>query len=182
MRSHERVRAERTVPSKFGSAPARQLTGRMVLISLLGFVAVVVGANGVMVGLAIGTMPGLESAKPYQAGIGYNAEIETARAQAARHWTVASHIGHDTSRRASIKVEPREADGAPISGLSVTVRLMRPTDQRADRAVLLQERNRGTYLAEIADVAPGAWDIEIEAERGSERLFRSRNRVTLEQR
>jgi nitrogen fixation protein FixH len=152
----------------------------MVLISLLGFFAVVIGVNGVMIALAIGTMPGLESEKPYQAGIGYNAEIETARAQAARHWTVASQIGHDTRRRASIKVEPRDANGAPVGGLTVTVRLMRPTDQRADHALSLQERDRGTYVGEIADVAPGAWGIEIEAGRGAERLFRSRNRVALE--
>jgi nitrogen fixation protein FixH len=180
MAPHERLPAERAVASKFGKVPVRPLTGRMILISLLGFFGVVIGVNGMMIALAIGTMPGLESEKPYQAGIGYNAEIATARAQAARHWTVASHIGHDASRHASIKVEPRDADGAPVSGLTVTVRLMRPTDQRADRALSLQERDRGTYLGETADVAPGAWDIEIEAGRGSERLFRSRSRVALE--
>jgi nitrogen fixation protein FixH len=173
MGPHERLRAETAVAS-------RPLTGRMVLISLFGFFGVVMGINGVMIALAIGTMPGLESEKPYQAGIGYNAEIATARAQAARHWTVATHITHDTSQRASIKVEPRDADGAPVSGLMVTVRLMRPTDQRADRALSLQERDMGTYLGETADVAPGTWNIEIEAGRGSARLFRSRSRVALE--
>jgi nitrogen fixation protein FixH len=180
MGPRERLRAEGTVASKFDSVPVRPLTGHMVLMLLLGFFGVVIAVNGVMIALAIDTMPGLESEKPYQAGIGYNAEIEMARAQAARHWTVASHIGRDTSRRASIKVEPRDANGAPVGGLTVTVRLMRPTDQRADRALSLQERDRGTYLGETADIAPGAWDIEIEAGRESERLFRSRHRVALE--
>jgi nitrogen fixation protein FixH len=169
-----------TVASKIGSVPARPVTGSLVLLFLFGFFGVVIGVNGVMIALAIGTMPGLESERPYQLGIAYNAEIQMARAQAARHWTVESHIGRDASRRASIKVEPRDADGAPVSGLTVTVRLMRPADQRADRALSLRERDRGTYLGETADVAPGAWDMEIEAQRGPERLFRSRNRVTLE--
>jgi nitrogen fixation protein FixH len=180
MRPHERLPADRIVASKLDTASLRPLTGRMVLMSLLGFFAVVIGVNGVMIALAIGTMPGLESEKPYQAGIGYNAEMEAAGAQAARHWSVASHIGHDTSRRAFIKVEPRDADGAAVSGLTVTVRLMRPTDRRADHALTLQEHDRGAYVGETADVAPGAWDIEIEAGRGAERLFRSRNRVALE--
>jgi nitrogen fixation protein FixH len=176
----ERLRAGTTVASKIGSVPVRPVTGRLVLLFLLGFFGVVIGVNGVMIALAIGTMPGLESERPYQLGIAYNAEIHMARAQAARHWTVESHIGRDASRRASITVEPRDADGAPVSGLTVTVRLMRPADQRADRALSLKERDTGTYLGEIADVAPGAWDMEIEAQRGPERLFRSRNRVTLE--
>lgn len=180
MRPHERLPAERIAASKFARAPVRPLTGRMVLLSLLGFFAVVIGVNGVMIALAIGTMPGLEREKPYQAGVGYNAEIEMARAQAARHWSVASHIGHDPSWRASIKVEPRDADGVPVSGLTVTVRLMWPTDQRADHALSLQERDRGTYVGEAADVAPGTWDVELEAGRGSERLFRSHNRVAIE--
>jgi nitrogen fixation protein FixH len=175
-----RLRAETSVASKIGGVPARLVTGRLVLLFLLGFFGVVVGVNGVMIALAIGTMPGLESERPYQLGIAYNAEIQMARAQAARQWTVESHIGCDATRRASIKVEPRDADGAPVSGLTVTVRLMRPADQRADRALSLKERDTGTYLGEIADVAPGAWDMEIEAQRGPERLFRSRNRVTLE--
>jgi nitrogen fixation protein FixH len=175
-----RLRAETAVPGKIDSVTVRPVTGRTVLLSLLGFFAVVIGVNGVMIALAIGTMPGLESERPYQVGIAYNAEIETARAQAARHWTVESHIGRDASRRASIRVEPRDADGAPVSELTVTVRLMRPTDQRADRALSLKERDRGTYLGETADVEAGAWEMEIEAHRGPERLFRSRNRITLE--
>jgi len=124
-------------------------------------------------------MPGLESEKPYQAGVTYNAEIETARAQAARRWTVVSHVGRDTGGHAAVRVEARDADG-PVGGLTVAVRLMRPTDQRSDRAMSLGARQPGTYLGEVTDVAPGVWDLELEAARASERLFRSRNRIILE--
>jgi nitrogen fixation protein FixH len=180
MRPSERHRHGGTVAQKSDGTTARPLTGRAVLVSLLGFFAVVIGVNGVMMALAIGTMPGLESEKPYQTGVTYNAEIETARAQAARRWTVASQVGRDAHGRATVRVEARDADRAPVGGLAVTVRLIRPTDQRSDHATWLGEREPGTYLGEVADVAPGVWDVELNAARVSERLFRSRNRIILE--
>ena len=180
MRPYGTLRAGRPVAHNSDGTAGRPLTGRAVLVSLLAFFGVVIGVNGVMMALAIGTMPGLESEKPYQAGVTYNAEIETARAQAARHWTVASHVGRDARGHATVRVEARDADGASVGGLTVTVRLTRPTDKRADRAIWLGEHEAGTYLGEAADVAPGVWDAELEAARASERLFRSRNRVILE--
>jgi nitrogen fixation protein FixH len=159
---------------------ARPLTGRTVLAALLAFFGVVIGVNGVMIALAIGTMPGLENERPYQAGIAYNAEIEAARAQVGRNWTVASHVTRDALGRATVTVNAHDAYGAPIGGLTVAVKLMRPTDQRGDRAITLGERAPGIYAGDVTDIVPGAWDVEIEAARASERLFRSRNRIVLE--
>ena len=159
---------------------ARPLTGRTVLVALLGFFAVVIGVNGVMIALAIGTMPGVGTEKPYQAGVAYNTEIEAARAQAARRWNVASHISRDAQGLAAVSVKTHDSDGAPITGLAVAVRLLRPADQRGDRTMELREREPGTYLGEAADVAAGAWEVEIDAARASARQFRSRNRIVLE--
>src|SRR5262252_5306331 len=142
------------------SPPKKPLTGRTVLLYLLAFFGVVIGVNVIMMALAIGTLPGLETEKPYQAGIGYNAEIAAARAQAARHWKVVSHIDRDADGRAAVKVEARDGDGAQLTRLTVTVRLARPTDQRADRNISLTERESGRYFGEAADVAPGVWDVE----------------------
>jgi nitrogen fixation protein FixH len=179
MSDYEKRSTGRPVPHQGGTA-ARPLTGRTVLAALLGFFGIVIGVNGVMIALAIGTMPGLESEKPYQAGVAYNAEIEAARAQAARRWTVASHVSRDAQGRATVSVKAHDAGGTPISGLAVTVRLLRPTDQRSDRIMELGEHEPGTYLGEAADVAAGAWEVEIDAARASERLFRSRNRAIVE--
>jgi nitrogen fixation protein FixH len=158
----------------------RPLTGRTVLVALLGFFGIVIGVNGVMMALAIGTMPGLENEKPYQAGVAYNAEIEAARAQAGRHWTVASHVARDVLGRATVRVDAHDAKGAPVGGLTVAVRLLRPADQRGDRAIALGEREPGIYEGDATGVGPGAWDVEIEAARASERLFRSHNRIIME--
>ncbi len=67
---------------------------------------------------------------------------------------------------------------SPVS--HVTVRLARPTDQRADRGIVLTEHGGGSYSGEAGDVVAGVWDLEIEADRGARRMFRSKNRVTLD--
>jgi nitrogen fixation protein FixH len=170
----------KATPRKSNGTTSRPLTGRTVLLALLAFFGVVISVNGVMMALAIGTMPGLENEKPYQAGVAYNAEIAAARAQAERRWAVASHVSRDAEGRATVSVTARDAGGAPISGLAVTVRLLRPADQRGDRAAELREREPGTYRGEAAGVAAGAWDVEIDAVRAAERLFRSRNRIVVE--
>jgi nitrogen fixation protein FixH len=151
-----------------------------VLAALLAFFGVVIGVNAVMIALAIGTMPGLENDRPYQAGVAYNAEIEASRAQAERRWTVASRISRDAQGHATVNVKAHDASGAPVNGLAVAVRLLRPADQRGDRTVALSESEAGTYKGEAADVAPGAWDVEIDAVRDAKRLFRSRNRIVVE--
>src|SRR5215470_7666303 len=99
MRPYERLRTGRTVADENGMT-TRPLGGRTVLVALLAFFGIVIGVNGVMIALAVSTMPGLENEKPYQAGVAYNAEIGAARAQAGRHWTVASHVSRDAQGRA----------------------------------------------------------------------------------
>jgi nitrogen fixation protein FixH len=124
-------------------------------------------------------MPGLETEQPYQTGIGYNAEIEAARVQAARQWTVLGLIDRDATGHTAVEIQTRDAAQAPIGGLAVSVRLMRPMDGRADHAISLGEREKGTYLGAADGITPGMWDIEIEVNRGEERVFRSKNRITL---
>jgi nitrogen fixation protein FixH len=155
------------------------LSGRTVLFSLVGFFTVVIGVNMTMMTLAISTMPGTEVESPYLAGIKYNSEISAARAQEARGWHITSHVDR-TDGRAAVSLEARDRSGTPLTGLALSVRLARPTDKRADRAVTLGERSTGRYSGEANDVAAGIWDLDVEAGRGGERLFRSRNRITLD--
>jgi nitrogen fixation protein FixH len=168
-------------PAGAGARNGAGLSGRTVLFSLIGFFAVVIGVNVTMMTLAISTMPGTEVESPYLAGIKYNSEISAARAQEARGWRMTSHVERAGDGRAVVTLEARDSDGALLTGLALSVRLARPTDRRADRAVSLGERSAGRYAGEANDVAAGIWDLEVEADRGGERLFRSRNRITLDQ-
>jgi nitrogen fixation protein FixH len=155
------------------------LTGRTVFVCLLAFFGVVVGVNVILTVLAIRTLPGTEVDSAYRASVGFNVEIAAARAQAARGWQIAARIEHAPDGRAAVQVDARDAHGSPLTGLTLAVRLQRPTDKRADRNIDLAEGESGIYRGADDDIAPGQWDVVIEASRTGERLFLSRQRVVL---
>jgi nitrogen fixation protein FixH len=157
----------------------KPLTGRTVLFGLIAFFAVVIGANLTLTVLAIGTMPGTEVDSAYRASLAFNSEIGAARAQAARNRQVAARVERDIDGRAKVRIDARDARGAPLTGLAFAARLLRPTDQRADRSFALAERESGIYRGSATDVASGLWELLIEANQGGRRVFLSRNRLLL---
>src|SRR5262249_27469984 len=161
-----------------GTSKAR-LTGRTVLLSILAFFAVIIGVNVTMMTLAIKTLPGTEVDNAYGAGLAYNREISAAQTQDARGWRVAAHVERKPDGHGSIDIEAHDASGSPLTGLAFSARLSRPTDQRADHRIALTERERGVYRGTAENVSAGQWDLVIEADRGSERVFLSRNRLLL---
>lgn len=159
---------------------AKPLTGRKVLFMLLAFFGIVIGVNVTMMKLAIGTLPGTEVDSTYSASIGYEKEIMAAHEQAARNWQVDAKIERGVDGGATLQVEARDASGRPMTGLKFQGRLERPIDKRADLPVELAEVGIGVYRGNAAAVAPGQWDLVLEADaRGGERMFLSKNRVIL---
>jgi nitrogen fixation protein FixH len=158
--------------------PPRHLTGRAVLLCMLGFFTVVAGVNAVMMTAAIRTMPGLEVKNSYVASQHYNADIAAMRAQTARGWATQLQVrlAQGTAR---VGVDMADAGSTPLTGLAVTARLAHPVDRNADREVALTETAPGHYTASLAGIHAGAWDVVLEAGRGEAVAFRSRNRVHL---
>ena len=160
---------------------ARPLTGRMVLVILLAFFGTVIGVNVTMMKLAIATLPGTEVDSAYSASIGYEKEIRAAEDQAARDWRVEAHIVRNRDGVATLEVAAHDKNGDPLSGLAFNGRLERPTDKRADLAVVLSEAGNGVYRGSAGTVAPGQWDLVIEGDAaGGRRMFLSKNRVMLD--
>ena len=157
----------------------RVLTGRAVLVWLLAFFAVVFTANGVMMKFAIQTMSGTEVDSAYRAGLTFNAEAQAARRQDDRAWHVSGHAARNADGGAVVRVEARDKAGVPLTGLAFSAALERPIDKRADRHIALVELQTGLYGGKADDVAPGQWDLILEADRGGERLFVSKTRVFL---
>jgi nitrogen fixation protein FixH len=157
----------------------RRLTGRTVLVCILTFFGVIISVNVTMMTLAIRTLPGTEVENAYQSGLAYNREISAAHAQQARGWHVAAHVARSPEGHGNIGVEAHDAGGAAVNGVTFTARLARPADSKADHAVTLVEREGGVYSGVAEGIAAGQWDLVIEADRGSERLFLSRNRLLL---
>jgi nitrogen fixation protein FixH len=157
----------------------KPLTGRVVLIYLIAFFAVVVGVNMTMMKLAVDTLSGTEVDSAYRASLAYNAQISAAHEQDARGWRVTVHVDHAPGAHASVRIEARDKTGEPVTGAAFSAQFARPTDKKADRRIALVEREAGIYRGEAPDIASGQWDLVIEATGATERLFLSRNRIVL---
>ncbi len=157
----------------------RPVTGRMVLFMLLGFFGVVIGVNLIMMRLAIQTLPGTEVDSAYSASLAYRKEIAAAHDQNGRNWHVDAQVQRAPNGGATLRVEARDNNGQPVSGLKFLGRFERPTDRRADQAVTLAETGIGIYSGNAAPIAPGQWDLVLQGDKAERRLFLSRNRVVL---
>jgi nitrogen fixation protein FixH len=160
-------------------ASPKPLTGRFVLFTLLAFFGVVFAVNFLMMKLAIDTLPGTEVDSAYSASLGYAKEILAARDQSMRNWQIDAHIQRVADGGATLRVEARDKNGAPISGMKFQGRLERPTDRRADRPVELAEVGIGIYRGTALSVPRGQWDLVIEGDASGKRMFLSKNRVLL---
>lgn len=161
------------------ASTARPLTGRFVFIAVVSFFAVVIGVNVVMMRLAITTLPGTDIDSAYSAGLAYQREILAARQQNARDWKVDAHIERKPEGLAALSIHAQDRSGAPLAGLAIFARLQRPTDRRADQVFEIAESGGGNYRGTAQSVAPGQWDLVIEADTDGKRMFLSRNRMVL---
>jgi nitrogen fixation protein FixH len=159
-------------------APGRELTGRMVLMWLVGFFAIVGAVNAVMIGAAISTFAGLEHDSPYQAGLAFDQEIAAARLQQALRWQVQAEVARSDRGETLVEISARDAHGAMLSGLGVTASLVHPTDRRLDRELAMTPDGPGQFSG-VTGAAHGQWDVLIDLSRDGARQFRSKNRVIL---
>lgn len=161
------------------ATPARPITGRFVLITIVSFFLVVISVNVVMMRFAITTLSGTEVDSAYSAGLAYQKEILAAHEQNARGWKVDAHVDRKPDGGAVIVLHASDAGGAPLTGLAFSGSLERPTDRRADQPLQVVERGEGNYRGTAKGVAPGQWDLVIEADADGKRMFLSHNRVVL---
>lgn len=156
----------------------RPITGRFVLIAFIAFFGTIALVNGIMMTLAYRTMPGLDVRNGYDASQRYNGEIAAMRDQAARGWKADMTLKL-TGQTAPVAIELRDASGTAMTGLGLSARLSHPADRKVDQLVDLTETGPGRYEATFQNVNRGTWDVVIEARRGNERLYTTRNRMFL---
>jgi nitrogen fixation protein FixH len=160
-----------------GCRPKKEVTGRMVLICLVAFFAVVAGVNAIMIRAAVSTFSGIETENAYQAGLSFEREMVAAEAQEALHWRVSAKVS-EVAGATLVEVIAADAAGRPLAGLQAAGHLVHPTDRRSDHKVPLGEDAVGTFHGRT-DAVVGQWSLVIELSRDGTRLFRSRNRVFL---
>jgi nitrogen fixation protein FixH len=156
----------------------RPITGLKVFLYLFAFFAVVAAVNGTMIFAAVKTFGGLETESSYKAGLAFAREVAAAQAQDARHWRVDAVFTPNPDGTTRFEVTARDAAQAALAGLDAAMSLHHPTDRRLDRAVALGADGPGRFQGS-APAPAGQWDLVIELSRGGERLFRSRQRITL---
>jgi nitrogen fixation protein FixH len=156
----------------------RELTGRAVLIWLIGFFAIVFAVNGWLVQAATSTFGGLETQSSYKAGLMFEQEVARAERQQALQWRVEGTLGRGRAGLAVLNVSVRDAHGAPVTGLAADARLAHPADERLDHIIRLGRIGAGSFRGEDR-APPGQWELIVDFYRGEARVFRSRSRVTL---
>lgn len=155
-----------------------RVTGRTVLLGLIGFFGLIFAANAVLIWLAVSSHTGTVVGSSYKAGGQYQSEIDAARVQAERHWQVSADLTR-AGAGADIDITVRDANGAPLTGLSLVARLASPVDANADLVATLGEGEIGRYRGSLESVPAGQWTLMIDADRDGDRVYHSENRVTL---
>ncbi len=170
------------------AAPERKpfvLGGGHVLLGMVLFFAVVAGVNGLMMTLAIRTMPGLDARNGYDVSQAYNAELKAAAAQSERAWNIRAGI----ERRPEgtlVSADISLAGTAPLAGATVLATLQHPATRQLDRTFTLAETGAGHYEGVAAGLPAGAWTLVLRVEHGSPATagqrpaFVSRNRIMVE--
>ncbi|MBW8304005.1 MAG: FixH family protein, partial [Brevundimonas sp.] len=115
--------------------------------------------------------PGPGPARPYEAGLVYNAELERLRVQEALGWRAGA-----AARPAGVEVVMRGRDGQPLAGLDVTAILQRPATEQGRMELVLRETAPGVYAADQS--LSGAWDVRIDAGDGAGRSFVAERRLS----
>lgn len=142
------------------SAPdARPLTGRGVLMIIVGFFGVVFAMNGVFLYQALHSYSGVVSNEPYRKGIEYNRRIEADAEQAKLGWT--GDVALSPDRRLTVDI--RDRDGKALSGLSIAATVGRPATMSENLSLTLAETSAGRYEAAAGVAGSGAFIADIEA-------------------
>jgi nitrogen fixation protein FixH len=154
------------------------LTGRSVLMILMGFFGVMLCVNVYMAHMAVKTFPGLDQNHPYDVGIAYNREIAEAKAQNALGWSVGltrTQDGAATRITAAVK----DKAGETVNGLEAELHFYYPATRKLDQIVAADAAGEGVYSG-AANLIPGRWQVEIAFKRKGEQVFRSRNSFSVE--
>lgn len=158
-----------------------RLTGRHVLMILLGVFAVVAVVNAYMIWQAIGSFPGVVTESSYRDSQHFNREIADAHLQAARRWRVDAKADRSRDGRVVVHLEAKDAEGKPITGVAFRATLQHPANRALDHAIPLTAvaGASGVFEGAANGVGEGKWGMEVEGESAEGRVFLSQNSLYL---
>ena len=140
--------------------------------SFVGFFAVVLLANGIMIFVALNTWTGMSTDDPYDRGLNFNDQIAEARAQDELGWTVTLEFAQTGAESGQLQLAMADAWGNWLDRAVVRAQLVRPSHHGDDFEAELSYAGFGVYATDIRFPMPGLWDVRVQAdhERGTYRL------------
>jgi nitrogen fixation protein FixH len=149
------------------------LTGWHMLGIVGAFFGTIIGVNVVMAFAATGTFPGLVVANSYVASQNYDALLAKARAQEAAGWR------HELAVRDGVlRFRLATAAGTPAFGLTVSAHVGRPSTARDDWTLAFANTGGGEFVS-LERLAAGRWEVDVEAHRGADLVFRITQEIFL---
>ncbi|NQW12422.1 MAG: FixH family protein [Alphaproteobacteria bacterium] len=158
-----------------GPRPFR-LTGRHVLIAILGFFGIVIAVNLAFVFLALDSWTGLTDHDSYRTGVSWNQTLERDDAQKALGWTtdietqVKTGVAGD--RRFFLTLTVTDKAGMPVNGLAIDGMARHPVAEAKDRPIAVEARGDGVYLGRAELPSAGDWGIRLIATRPDGSTYR----------
>lgn len=140
--------------------PRQGLTGRHVLLSLLGFFAIIVVADATLIYKALTTFGGVENVNAYRDGLAYNQRIASDARQSALGWDEQIELAGDPLQ---LRVSLKARDGTAVAGKKLVAEVGRPATNRFDSKLVLVEATPGVYEAVLEQAGTGAWIVDVQA-------------------
>ncbi len=142
----------------------KELKGGHVAAIFGGAFTIIIAVNLVLATQAVRTFPGLEVKNSYVASQSFERKRA---AQVALGWETAATISEG---RLSLTI----ADAAgPVLAEIVSAQLGRATHVADDRPLEFTYQN-GSFVADVKDLAPGIWELRLEAKSADGTAFRQR--------
>lgn len=161
----------------FQNESERSLTGKHVLLMLVGFFLVIIVVNIVFIFYAIDSFRGEDVKKSYRQGLNYNATLQMREAQAASGWTADVNVqditrttAEATAGQQQVIVKVSDAEGQIVKGLVMEGRLRHPVDTAKDIPLTFMPGNLNRANMPKLN---GRWTLEAEAAHDGE-VFRLR--------
>lgn len=142
----------------------KPLTGFKVLAIAVGAFGVILTANLTLAVNAVNSFPGLETENSYVSSQTFNDDLA---AQLSLGWEVRAAVEHGV-----LVLAFTDAEGRPVEVATLDATLGRATHVRDDQAPDFAY-HRGTFTAPV-ELAPGNWNIRLEATAPDGTPFRQR--------
>ncbi len=140
------------------------LTGRKVFAIVASFFGVIIGVNLTMAYMAVKTFPGLETRNSYVASQNFNGDKA---AQIALGWDVVATVSGGI-----LTLSIRDKNGEPVRVAELAGTLGRATNVSRDQTP--EFTFDGTAYVAPADLAPGNWNLRMQAVAQDGTPFRQR--------